>query len=435
MEEQDFYGRLVPTNKLSSTEYTQFLPVVTHLSVFIGQRCRRCNTQHERGWRLPSGARYCGRCIGLGRISDNEELWTLAEPNQFAANTTPLTWDGELTKQQAQVVSEVLGHQADHLVWAVTGAGKTEMLFPVIAQALQQQKRVAVVAPRVDVVLELAPRLQAAFATTELTVLHGQQTTPYTYTQLVLGTTHQLLRFQAAFDLLIIDEVDSFPFIGEQMLQIAARQAIKANGRTLYLSATPDRKTRAKKLVTSYLALRFHGHLLPPIVEKVVGNRRLQLKRKQLPRQLLRQLQQYQATGQRFLLFVPTVADLLPVATIIQQACPQLAVSTVHAKDAERLTKVQTMRERNVQGLITTTILERGVTLPDIDVLILGADDQTFSPNALVQIAGRAGRKPTRPTGLVLALVTSKSWRVWSARQQISQMNRRGKQLGGRDEL
>ncbi|QBO35913.1 DEAD/DEAH box helicase [Periweissella cryptocerci] len=428
MEIQDFYGRLVPTNQISKAEYEKFALVVTRLTTFIGSRCRRCNTKHVRDWRIPNGAKYCGACIGLGRISDNEEFWTITEPNQFV-NPQPLTWEGQLTEQQQRVVTEVMGHQGNHLVWAVTGAGKTEMLFPIIEQALQQRKRVAVVAPRVDVVIELAPRLQAAFATTSMTVLHGRQTEPYAYTQLVLGTTHQLLRFRDAFDLLIIDEVDSFPFIGEPMLHVAARAAVKESGRTLYLSATPDHRTRAKKLTTSYLPLRFHGHLLPMIVEKTVGNWRNQVKRNQLPRRLVRQLQTYQKTGQRFLLFVPTVADLLPIAALIQKYCPVLEILTVHAKDEARLTKVQTMRDHNVQGLLTTTILERGVTFPDIDVLILGADDQTFSPNALVQIAGRAGRKPSRPTGLVMALVSSKSWRVWSARQQIIKMNHRGQQL------
>lgn len=78
-----------------------------------------------------------------------------------------------MTAQQRQVshaLLATLAQKREHLVWAVTGAGKTEMLFPVIHRALQAKQRVAIVSPRIDVILELAPRLQAAFQQTPLVV-------------------------------------------------------------------------------------------------------------------------------------------------------------------------------------------------------------------------------------------------------------------------
>ena len=85
------------------------------------------------------------------------------------------------------------------------------------------------------------------------------------------------------------------------------------------------------------------------------------------------------------------------------------------------------MRDGEIQYLMTTTILERGVTFPGIDVLILGADDKVFSENALVQIAGRVGRSVTRPYGLVLAYVQHINLKVLAAQKQIMTMNRRGR--------
>lgn len=79
--------------------------------------------------------------------------------------------------------------------------------------------------------------------------------------------------------------------------------------------------------------------------------------------------------------------------------------------------------------LITTSILERGVTFPEIDVYVLGADDSVFSSSALVQIAGRAGRAVTRPTGRVIFWVSALSRSVNDARRQISLMNRKGRCL------
>ncbi len=77
------------------------------------------------------------------------------------------------------------------------------------------------------------------------------------------------------------------------------------------------------------------------------------------------------------------------------------------------------MRNEELDFLITTTILERGVTFPGIDVIVLKADDEIFSAAALVQIAGRVGRNSDRPTAgsyfivnpslEILSLVTSRS--------------------------
>lgn len=64
---------------------------------------------------------------------------------------------------------------------------------------------------------------------------------PYRYAQLTVCTTHQLLRFYHAFDNLIIDEVDAFPFAANDALLFASRQAVKEDGGCLYLTATPGR--------------------------------------------------------------------------------------------------------------------------------------------------------------------------------------------------
>ena len=100
---------------------------------------------------------------------------------------------------------------------------------------------------------------------------------------------------------------------------------------------------------------------------------------------------------------------------------------TVHASDPQRLQKVQAMRERQLSFLVTTTILERGVTFPGIDVGVLGADEEVFSTAALVQIAGRVGRSKERPGGAVTFWVQENSRHIEEAKQQIKSMNRRAR--------
>src|SRR5699024_1288492 len=53
-------------------------------------------------------------------------------------------------------------------------------------------------------------------------------------------------------------------------------------------------------------------------------------------------------------------------------------VATVHAGDDTRPEKIQAVREKQLRALITTTILERGVTFPSIDVVILNASHHVF---------------------------------------------------------
>ena len=102
---------------------------------------------------------------------------------------------------------------------------------------------------------------------------------------------------------------------------------------------------------------------------------------------------------------------------------------TVHASDPDRLDKVQAMRDHQLAFLVTTTILERGVTFPGIDVGVLGADSEIFSTAALVQIAGRVGRSLERPGGAVTFWIQENSRRIEEARRQIAEMNRRARKL------
>lgn len=319
------------------------------------------------------------------------------------------------------------------LLWAVTGAGKTEMMFAGIAAAIKRGERIGIASPRVDVCLELFPRLKAAFANCDIALLHGRQELPYHYAQLTICTTHQLLRFYHAFDNLIIDEVDAFPYAANASLLYATKQAIKENGGCLYLTATPGdallREIKSKRLVVNYLPLRYHGHLLPQIKVRLAFGWRRRLERQKLPPQVIQQLQETLREGHRFLLFIPHIADLALVEAALRHSFATFRFATVHASDPERLEKVQKMRDGDYDFLVTTSILERGVTFPEIDVYVLGADDPVFSSSALVQIAGRAGRAQSRPTGRVVFWINCNCRQVNQAISQVKYLNRKGQRL------
>src|SRR5699024_966650 len=99
---------------------------------------------------------------------------------------------------------------------------------------------------------------------------------------------------------------------------------------------------------------------------------------------------------------------------------------TVHADDATREEKMHHFRRGNIQVLLTTPILERGVTLPSIDVFIINAGHIVFDEAALIQIAGRAGRSKSDPDGEVIYLHTRKTRAMILVVCSIKKMNQKG---------
>lgn len=350
--------------------------------------CRRCL--------MPiSETKYCRNCINLGKINTDDRLLITPSGLKFPVQSQYLKWDGKLTTNQetgVRELTEAFKKHRDHLVWAVTGAGKTEMTFPLIEQALKNQQRIAICSPRVDVCIELFPRLQKVFPNTSIGLFHGQSLEKYHLTQISVMTVHQLIRFEKAFDVLIVDEVDSYPLAGSLMLHKAIKKAKKETGMITYLSATPPQEliseVQNKKISLTKLYQRFHGHPLPEprchlLFKKIdfLGiNPRLKFHLQQAFK------------NHRVMLFFPSIPEMLVFSKKLHREFPNLTFVTVSSKDPQRLEKVQKFRERQVQVILTTTILERGVTFKKIMVIVLNADAKEFSKTSLIQIAGRAGR-------------------------------------------
>lgn len=435
----ELYGRqidetMIDSKLLKSSLIKRYFPIEVHNNHI---HCKRCGQDSNKiNAELPNDNYYCPICINLGRVTFKKQLCYLDEPNNFKISNPILTWEGKLTNLQkdcSRDIINVFNQNKKHLLWAVTGAGKTEMLFKGIEEAIKQNKRICIASPRIDVCNELFPRIQAAFKNTDMILLHGRQDEEYRYTQITVCTTHQLLKFYRAFDVLIIDEVDSFPYVSDAGLHFAAQNACKINSSLLYLTATPSedliKLVKHNELNISYLPLRFHRHLLPEINNKLIGNWRLRINKQKLPFKLLNLINNKIESNQRFLLFVPRIKDLGPLSELLKMKFNPQLWETVHSTDDKRIEKVQKMRDEKILFLITTTILERGVTFPGIDVIVLGAEDNIFSISALVQIAGRVGRKNDRPFGEVTFLINYYTKTIKKAVKQIKYMNKLGQKL------
>ena len=79
---------------------------------------------------------YCRHCLKMGRVSSCTELivWRGEQPEYPTTHT--LAWQGTLTPLQQKASDELIesqNKQVSHLIYAVCGSGKTEIMFqPII---------------------------------------------------------------------------------------------------------------------------------------------------------------------------------------------------------------------------------------------------------------------------------------------------------------
>lgn len=397
--------------------------------------CQRCGNEVQRLFAKFSCARcretcvYCRKCVMMGRVSVCTPLLNWCGPRTEYGKRPPLSaWQGELSSGQehaSEAVVAAVGKGKELLVWAVCGAGKTEVLFAGIETALQEGQRICVASPRTDVIVELAPRFREAFPKVEQVVLYGGSKDRGKQGQMVLATTHQLQRFREAFDFVVIDEVDAFPFDSDETLAYAVNKARRSTATTVYLTATPDQKIKTrlqnKELSAVKIPLRYHGHPLPSPKFIWSGNWDKRLRRHKVPAVVSEWAACHCAKERQAFLFVPSITVMKQVTSLLQPI--DARIESVHADDEHRREKVDRFRNGKTPVLVTTTILERGVTVADIDVAVFGADHDVFTERALVQMAGRVGRSAKAPEGEVCFFHYGKTNAMVDARKHIESMN------------
>ena len=353
--------------------------------------CERCGNSDPRYIGIRNGKEYCRFCIGF-----KGEMVKSLKPK---AGAVVMDLKYKLSKEQADIarkVKENFLNGIDTLIDAVCGAGKTELIYEVIACALSQRKTVAFAVPRRDVVIELVPRIQSTFPHNSVVSVYGGHTSKLAGDIVVL-TTHQLYRYPHMFDLIILDEIDAFPFKDNELLIAMLRNA--SRGRIIMMSATPSdeivKEFSGDKHCILHLDTRFHRKPIP--VPKVIisfGFTKYYV--------LIRNLQRFCKENKQVFVFCPTIDICEKVYSVISKIVKE--GNLVHSKKIDRSQIIDDFKKGNYKYLVTTAVLERGVTIKDLQVIIFGADHDLYNEHALIQISGRVGRKYDAPKGEVLFL-------------------------------
>ena len=296
---------------------------------------------------------------------------------------------------------KLLDNKKDGVLYAVCGAGKTEIMLEVIQKALNKNMRVCFAIPRKEIVKELFERIKNHFPDTLISALY-QGSYDCENSSLIICTIHQLLNFKEEFDLIIIDEVDAFPFYKNDYLERLVNKAKKIDGIVFKMSAT---LSNSKNMYS--ISRRFHEKDLDS-AQIIVDN--------DLFERLKDIMKLTNESNRKLIIFCKSIKRTIEISRL-------LGIPYVTSKSTDIDYILQKFRIGVYKVIASTTILERGITLENLDVLVYEANDKVFTYSTLIQICGRVGRKLNDPSGNIYFLSNRYLLKFYFVNRYIRKMN------------
>ena len=373
--------------------------------------CPRCGNRDPKYIGYKNGFPYCRFCISLR--GEN------APDYSYSGGEAILSLKYDLSKEQKEISERLIFNFKrgyDTLINAVCGAGKTELVYGVIEYALKRKLSICFAIPRKDVVIELEERIKSAFPNNNIVSVYGGNTRILN-ADIVICTTHQLFRYNNYFDLIILDEIDAFPFINNSLLNVMYAKSKK--GVTVLMSATPSFEILNEFSKGNHeileLNVRFHHKEIP--VTKIVI-RPSEIKRLYI----LSFLKKHIGNNKQVFIFAPTIYMAEAIFDFIKSFFKNGNV--VHSKKEDRKQIIEDFKKKKYMFLVTTSVLERGVTVKNLQVLVYRADFSLYDTKTLIQISGRVGRKYDATEGEIVFLADTISPSMEEARRTIINKNK-----------
>ncbi len=283
----------------------------------------------------------------------------------------------------------------DRLVCGDVGFGKTEVALRAAMRVVQSGFQVIVLCPtsilsfqhqqtftarfkRFGVETRLVNRFEKAASIKE-TLFEFQKGT----VDILIGT-HRLLSKDVVpknLGLLVIDEEQKFGFNHKDFLK-----KMKANCDILALSATPI----PRSLHMSLLGIRDISIISTPPLDRLSVRTYVALYRDDLVSSAIKT--EINRGGQVF--FVHNrIQDIEKIAFEVRQLVPSARIAIVHGqmKEAAVEDSLREFIEKKYDVLISTTIVESGIDIPNVNTIIVNNAD-VFGVGQLYQLRGRVGR-------------------------------------------
>lgn len=339
------------------------------------KQCPLCGQNQVDQWIQRNQEWICRACLPYHRTPSHLTP-VIASHHHVLRLNFPLTPDQQRVSHQLE---RRLQHEHPQLLHAICGAGKTEIVAPLILHTLQHHHRVGFAIPRLALVRDIAYRLARMFPQSKVVAVYGGHHDDIEG-DIVVFTTHQAARYHRAFHLLIIDEIDAFPYVGNPILHGLVHHTTVAH--IIYLSATPP-PLDSDRISRVGLHVRPHGH--PQVVPRVIRGGRLY-------RWIhgYRTLRRWRDCRYPILIFVPTIALARTMFRYLPQGWGTRLLLYAGSPDMHRISRI--IHERIPFIGVATTVMERGLTIPRVRVMVWDAHHPVFTATTLIQIAGRVGR-------------------------------------------
>ncbi|MFL6728257.1 MAG: transcription-repair coupling factor [Sphingomicrobium sp.] len=310
----------------------------------------------------------------------------------------------EETDDQDRAIADVLadleaGKPMDRLVCGDVGFGKTEVALRAAFVMAMTGRQVALICPTTLLARQHYTNFVERFHGYPLNIGRLSRLVPAaevkkTKEGLAAGTvdivigTHALLSKSIEFKrlgLVIVDEEQHFGVAHKERLK-----ALRADVHVLTLTATPIPRT----LQMAMSGLRELSVIQTPPVDRLAVRTYVTPWDQVVLREAL--LREHYRGGQSFFV-VPRVADLPDMEEWLRAQVPEVKFITAHGQmSASQIEeRMSAFYDRKYDVLLSTTIVESGLDIPNANTLIVYRSDR-FGLAQLYQLRGRVGRSKTR---------------------------------------
>lgn len=316
----------------------------------------------------------------------------------------------EMTGAQKKVIREIrrdvgVGHQMNRLLQGDVGSGKTLVALMCMLMALDNGTQASLMAPTEILATQHYKTLQQMLAPLNLNVrlLTGSTKTKdrkVIHEELLNGSldiligTHALIERKVAFKnlgLVVIDEQHRFGVA--QRAKLWQKNTIPPH--VLVMTATPIPRT---------LAMTVYGDLDVSVIDELPPGRKpvktvhfYDSKRKRMFQFVSDEIRK----GRQVYFVFPLIEEsekldyknLESGFETIKKVFPELEIGMVHGrmKPAEKDMEMMRFKNRETQILVSTTVIEVGVDVPNASVMVIESAER-FGLSQLHQLRGRVGR-------------------------------------------
>ena len=356
-------------------------------------KCYRCHT-------TITNANYCSFCFQYGSLKGQPPLYKKRNnAHYFALLNYPLS------QNQKNLSRRIVEASKDVLVHAVCGAGKTEIVLTTIQKFLKKGQRIGFVTPRQVLVIDIQKRLEKIFVNNKIVKCFKNH--PPLLGDIVVLTAHKIIKYINQFDLVIIDEIDAFPLSQNIVLQKMALHL--AREKTIIISATPPSYLKSYDLLVLKLFQRYHQHHLPiPIFKKVWS----------LPQSLYRLLHKWKSL--KVIVYFPTITLQKKYFAYFKD---HFKVRIINSQTYNPSRILFQFINLDLNIIFATSTLERGITIKNLNVIVVAANHQLFTSEVLEQISGRVGRVINFEKGWIYFLAQRQSVAIKKCIKQIKTYN------------